>query len=757
MTKRAGGCLLGRLSKKLLAASWAILWAASPAAGVELQLKRTPEKYPNQLEISGGAGRQRWRLRYGTFYEFAPSAQLVSVAGNRAWFSHGGWLRLIDTQKGLVIGRWHFPWLIVRLVPQGNRLQVDVEEKYGQQVFRRSLAFDPSAGANPPYWPNEQLVLNRLSIMEVESAWRLKSGGLLSTQDKIAADNRAKEHQAQLAEAIRRDPDSPWFQIAYARLLRDLGDPRAPAVFEAALRVPTTDFTELLVISGFLDRLGERDRARAAFERGYQNFFERGNDPRLALSFTDKILLYLPWGKSPVDPASDYGRELMERNYRVAPRLEFADLAWEIYADLLENHGRAEDARLWRARAREAARTSAFLLPRGLTLMADKALLAVLASIFAAGLYLLILGVRYWPQRRADSSAMKGRSWLVRALSQMNLQYWSRGQRVAFLTIVVSAWVSAGVNGGIMVGILRAAGAPLSFGSGSLAGPVTTWYLGSRLPSGPERDLLLAMAFQQSGEIDRAERLYRNLPNFAESWNNLGVLLKESGKDQEARQAFEQALRLDAGLTEAAVNLRQPFLGLWAELHQKYEPGRPMFAPPQAQHLTRAFLGASPGEIISRACAGPFVGPGVLNVLEAPWGGANEFESLELRIAFVVALVISLALFVIPSWPVTNPPGRFQAALEALFPGVSPGWSFTGGLALVAWCYFFFQDVLLFWKNTPFIIAAIATPDLGRSFGIPGADYLHMLRLINPNWVWVYAAPAVLFAVNFIVVLRTKK
>lgn len=92
---------------------------------------------------------------------------------------------------------------------------------------------------------------------------------------------------------------------------------------------------------------------------------------------------------------------------------------------------------------------------------------------------------------------------------------------------------------------------------------------------------------------------------------------------------------------------------------------------------------------------------------------------------------------------------------ETLFPGTSPVWSYFGGLALVGWTYFLVQDLLLFWKGSPYIGTFISTPNVNRAYGVPG-DFSDVLRLINPGWVWVYAAPAVLFVVNVILVFREK-
>ena len=104
---------------------------------------------------------------------------------------------------------------------------------------------------------------------------------------------------------------------------------------------------------------------------------------------------------------------------------------------------------------------------------------------------------------------------------------------------------AVGLVAALEVGLVRAIDSPSTFWHGSLAGPANIDFLETKALPGKDRNLLLALAYQQSGQDDKAERLYRDLPDFAESWNNLGVLLKKSGKEQEARAAFEQALKLD--------------------------------------------------------------------------------------------------------------------------------------------------------------------------------------------------------------------
>ncbi len=598
-------CGVRRLAARIVVAALAASWAIGPVSGADVRLTRVPEKSPTQLEISGGSGRKSWRLRYGTYFDFATQAQLVSVAGNRAWFSHGGWLRLIDTEKGLVIGRWHFPGQIVHLVPQETRVQVDIEMKLGDQRLRRTLTLDPGARAEVPYWRSGWLILERLPMTELESGWRVKpNSDLLNTLGKISGEH-AKRLIPELEEAARRDPDSPWIQVGLAKLMRDAGDPRSPAVFESALGVPTTDFTELLPIAGFLERLGEHNRARAFFDRGYEDYWRHGNDPRMFTELLDRLILYQPFlSDRGANLATEPGREIVERLYRLQPNGAEAEYAWRVYAESSRKTARPDEARIWRTRAEEARVNSMFLLEPPFSLLLDHSVLVFLGAFFAAVIYTLILIARYQRQRRTALAARGRVAKFWRGLSLFSLQYWSRRERVALLTIVLPAWYAAGVAGVFGQAVLRQAATPLGTWTGSLRGPASTSFFES-FPQTPERDLLLAFAYQQNGENDKAERLYRSLPRFAESWNNLGVLLKEAGKDREARQAFEQALQLDLNLAEGALNLDQPPHTLWTELHQKYLSGRPMLAPPGPERIRHAYLGGSWREIFLRALAGP--------------------------------------------------------------------------------------------------------------------------------------------------------
>ncbi len=111
---------------------------------------------------------------------------------------------------------------------------------------------------------------------------------------------------------------------------------------------------------------------------------------------------------------------MMERTYRLAPDCEAADLAWQKYAGILVKNGRTEEPRKWCTRAEEAASTSVFLIPRSSTLLSDWMILPVIAAMISAGLLLVLMWVRYRPQRRADVEARKTRGWVRHAFASLS-------------------------------------------------------------------------------------------------------------------------------------------------------------------------------------------------------------------------------------------------------------------------------------------------------------------------------------------------
>src|SRR5512146_447838 len=102
----------------------ALLFTVLLAFSLELAAKVEMRTTPNRVEITGGAGPSAWTLTYGTGPDYAP--QLLELSPERAYFAHAGWLRLIDTTRGVVLGRWHVGPKIVKMKPAGDE-QVEAE------------------------------------------------------------------------------------------------------------------------------------------------------------------------------------------------------------------------------------------------------------------------------------------------------------------------------------------------------------------------------------------------------------------------------------------------------------------------------------------------------------------------------------------------------------------------------------------------------------------------------------------------------
>ncbi len=162
------------------------------------------------------------------------------------------------------------------------------------------------------------------------------------------------------------------------------------------------------------------------------------------------------------------------------------------------------------------------------------------------------------------------------------------------------------------------------------------------------------------------------------------------------------------------------------------------------------------------ALAGPFAGTPASRV-PLPWGSRQiQMTDAGTFVVPIVGLAIALAiLFLVPSRLVTQPLGASQTVWQLLFPGTSPAWRMFGGVVLFLWTFLMVQDLLLFWKGTPYIVTFIGIPNLERAYGVVG-DFsaLHLRKIggpINPSAFSVFGLPLVVFAVNALVVWRARR
>jgi hypothetical protein len=113
-----------------------------------------------------------------------------------------------------------------------------------------------------------------------------------------------------------------------------------------------------------------------------------------------------------------------------------------------------------------------------------------------------------------------------------------------------------------------------------------------------------------------------------------------------------------------------------------------------------------------------------------------------------------ILLIILPCRPVQQVPGISGKILCILFPGTAREWSYAGGLVLVGWVFLLLQLGMTKWVGSPYIMSYIATPNIVRSYGA-GTSTMEGVSLINPGWVWLYLAPAILALLNLLVSFPT--
>lgn len=580
------------------------IFLAPGAGAAELRVQGT-----SLIEITGGKGGNTWRLVYGMEqHSTSPGAayypgsdwggswrqgiNLVEIPGNRAWFGHTQWLRLIDTEKGLVLGRWQFPDAIVGLTPQGQKVKVQMQGfSPAGGIYKPVVEFDPS-NSSIPYWPTLSAMQLNVSLRETEIEFPFKAG--VNWVAAPVPPEQAKALLLAIEEMVRRDPTAPWFRMKLWRLKQAAGAGADDSQLAAALATPSTNFTELLRISAFLDRWGAADFASRFYERGYTDFLARGNDPRL---FTDRWIRWVLYNAE-ADRLSEAARARFTANtYKLAPFCASSEFAWLAKARIEEQKGNREQAAVWRERARQSSENTLDMFNGRQRIMVDRLHMTALGCALACILFLMVLFLRYQPQRRLDRAAgqpaglPKGkvfgaRGWLFFAVAMLFsvlllglflypapevagalalvivfatlltiyaiylwrramarkraglpavdfgfFEYWSTRERLAFLLIVLVGWAALGGVGFRVAKVFPAVHGYIDMyaGMGQLGSPVTRAAF-QQFPQSPARDLFLATSYQQGGDNDNAEWLYRSIPQYAESLEQPGSAAARKGQ-----------------------------------------------------------------------------------------------------------------------------------------------------------------------------------------------------------------------------------
>jgi hypothetical protein len=204
----------------------------------------------------------------------------------------------------MVLGRWLLPGIITRIVPEGGSARAEItteEPSPGRESSVSTFVFDPL---------HPEVIATASHDLVLENLLPEREAVKLYGAEALPAD-RAHALLPEVQEAVRRDPFSPWFRVILGKLLLEAGEPGAEGAFEQAIQ-PLTSYAELLPISGFLENLRSGRIADEAFQHGYRDFLQDGNDPRLLTSIVVRLWLY-PVGWEKVAP--DRRAAIAERIY----------------------------------------------------------------------------------------------------------------------------------------------------------------------------------------------------------------------------------------------------------------------------------------------------------------------------------------------------------------------------------------------------------------------------------------------------------
>lgn len=710
---------------------------AAFATAARAQGVRIDRPLPNLIEVTNGA----WHIRYGTAGPFQ-QGQVLLVSSDRAYFAHGSWLRLIDAVNGRVVGRWRFPGRIEALTDAGSGV---VDVRFGLSPAHASremtVRFNPAV-PEVPSWDSGYLYAYRLAELEAIALIRAD----VPFDDWTAPQPGAIKALSVFEDLIARDPSAPYFRLMRAKLLREAGDPRADAAFAEIFDAASNDFTEWFRISTILRMLPQPEPALAAraFDRAFRDFIARGRDPRLVDTLIARLVLYgAPTAMlTTSEPAR---RAYLEQLYLLAPTSEATERGWAFHAAALAAAGDEATAATWRARAEKSRRESFYLSTLDFQLRHDRGLLIAIGSILAAVIFIVTRRLRYNAQMRMrrTAAARSGQKpeWVFGGLA-----FWSRRERWSLLLLLLAGWLALGYSRVYAQVMTRGMEMPIHVGA--LSGPENF----SRFPPSDERTLVQAIGLQTTNDLSKAERLYRSIPQFAESWNNLGVMLARAGDDAGSRDAFAHAIAIDPALGEAIFNSTGRATTLETETFQKYAPaGMKMMALPSRERWLRAFL----GPVWTHRYARMWLGSSDVFRMagfDSPLRDAIVTPALLGGLAFGVMLIVAFAIVVlVPRRDATVPPGRATRIIELVIPGLAGAWRWAGPVVLLLWCTPLLAAVFQVRLSSPYFSMAISQAGVLRAFGYDSAYFD-----LNPPMALLIGVPIVLWFANAIL-LRSRR
>jgi tetratricopeptide (TPR) repeat protein len=478
---------------------------------------------------------ERWSFRTP---ELRRGEKAVPIqVGETVVFCAGGQLYEAAASTGKVRRRLLLPGACAALSNTPGGYEVRCEGGQETRRWQRSFLLSPGQGELAAVLPSEASIL----FGTRRQAEAIVGKGAAEQQGALA----------RLEQQRLQDPTNPWYAVRQAELLLEQGkDAEARGAAARALEIDAPYDLDLLPLAARLHKIAP-ELGPAAFDRGMKNLLLRGYEPTQATSaLAPMTLLGRPGdraGSEPMDPVKDQVllETFGERLATLAPNAEGSTWFFAALEEAARKRGDQDALRRWAPLAHREQGIEPFL-PTGF----ESRQVGLLVQLAAALAFALLAGAVIKSIRGLASRLPQDAPWWKR---YNPLSRWERGELVGFLLATV-AMLGLSLKAATGVAVLGAvAAAPLPMAMGNLGHPESRAYLAAS-PDGPATRLLRAFAAHKAGDLDEAERLYRQSDSPV-ALTNLGAIAFSRGQKAQAEELWAQARQRYSDLDAPAYHL----------------------------------------------------------------------------------------------------------------------------------------------------------------------------------------------------------
>lgn len=497
---------------------------------------------------------------------------------------------------------------------------------------------------------------------------------------KTDADYKKPELQPYLKEAIpllekeeEWDSTNLWFKMLRCLYSFYIGEKeQCNQIFESIMAVDSNHQLEILQFISMLDTIS-LEYGNRAFHKVMKYLMQHGYEPE-----NTSILYWLIYIGRPFHTVSDdnldYANTIGNRLWDFAP---FAMNPPYLYHELMlcnEKANRPELAKLWQERQKRAEVYWYSGYPSKTFFRSDLSFYIFLASILSMLFYLFIKKIYYIiPYFKNLRTSWK--HWNILAL-------WKKSELIGLILLLIVCFVSYQFCLDGLRLQQSVFDVPASCFNGFPASPDNLYYLTKHFKTIDEK-FIQAFLLQCENKLDQSKSLYHHI-NSAESWNNIGVIEYKQGNLEQAHEYFTRAA--DYGSIIAKYNLDESISNDRIERLKKYNVSKPYTEFPTAEMWEQKIFTNSKEVNLNATYIQSFA--------RIIYDRNQSLFSFKKCLAYLYFLVFGCAILALFSRrPSIEPPiviERFHTVMSLAIPGISPIYSFLGGIVLLL-CFFSLQ------------------------------------------------------------------